>query len=162
MIVVLMGVTGVGKTTVGRLLAERLGCDFLDADDFHPPANVAKMRAGIPLDDADRWPWLARLNEVLAARAAKGEGAVLACSALKASYRERLCADVPDVRLVHLRGDRGLVAGRLAARKGHYMNPALLDSQFATLETPADAIAIDVDAAPAAVADAIAAKLGGK
>ena len=160
MIVVVMGVTGVGKTTVGRLLAGELGCDFLDADDYHPAANVAKMRAGEPLTDDDRRPWLARLNEVLREYAARNAGVVLACSALRQRYREQLLGRVPDGRLVYLRGTKGMIAARLAARRGHYMNPALLDSQFAALEEPADAIVADVGAAPEAVAAGIFARLG--
>ena len=146
--VVVMGVTGCGKTTVGRLVAQRLGAQFVDADDFHPPANVAKMRAGIPLDDADRRPWLDALNARLREAAARGESLVLACSALKAAYRERLREGIPGLRFVHLEGARDLIAGRLAARSGHYMNPALLDSQFATLEPPADALQVDIGAPP--------------
>jgi gluconokinase len=159
MIVVVMGVTGAGKTTVGRLLARALGCDFLDADDYHPAANVAKMRAGRPLTDDDRRPWLARLNEVLREYAARAAGVVLACSALKASYRDRLVADLPDSRVVYLRGTKALIAGRLEARRGHYMNPALLDSQLAALEEPDGAIVADVGPAPEAVAAAILAQL---
>ena len=150
-----MGVTGAGKTTVGRLLASDLGYEFLDADDYHPPANVAKMRAGQPLTDDDRWPWLRRLNEVLRGRAA----AVVACSALKEAYRTVLMRGLPDARLVYLRGTRGVIAARLAERRGHYMNPALLDSQFATLEEPRDAIVVDVDQAPEAIAASIRARL---
>jgi gluconokinase len=159
MIVVVMGVTGVGKTTVGRLLAARLGAAFLDADDFHPQANVEKMRAGTPLTDDDRWPWLARLNEALREHAARGDSVVLACSALKAAYRDVLLRDLPAARLVHLRGDRALVAERLAARRGHYMNPGLLDSQLATLEPPANAVEVEVGAAPGDVVASIAARL---
>lgn len=160
MIVVVMGVAGAGKTTVGRLLAADLGAAFLDADDFHPPANVAKMRAGTPLEDADRWPWLERLNAILRERAGRGESAVLACSALKAAYRARLLEGLPQARLVYLRGARELIAGRLAARRGHYMNPGLLDSQFAALEEPAGAIVADVAADPASVARTVRAALG--
>jgi gluconokinase len=152
MIVVIMGVTGAGKTTVGRLLAARLGAAFLDADDFHPAPNVEKMRVGAPLTDEDRWPWLARLNGELRAHEARGASAVLACSALKASYRKVLLDRLADARLVYLRGSRATIAARLADRRGHYMNPALLDSQFAALEEPADAIVAEVDAEPAAVA----------
>ena len=159
MIVVVMGVTGAGKTTVGRLLARELGGDFLDADDYHPAANVAKMRAGHPLTDDDRRPWLARLNEVLRERAARSAGVVLACSALKASYRDQLFAGLPDARLVFLRGTKAEIAARLEARRGHYMNPALLDSQFAALEEPVDAIVADIGPAPAAIAAAVLAQL---
>jgi gluconokinase len=160
MLIVVMGVSGAGKTTVGRALADSLDATFLDADDFHPPANVAKMRAGQPLDDADRAPWLARLHAELARRAARGEAVVLACSALKQAYRERISLDL-DVRFVHLTGSREAIAARLASRSGHYMPPALLDSQFAALEAPADAITVDVDAAPDAVAARIHAALTG-
>jgi len=152
MIVVVMGVAGAGKTTVGRLLARELGADFLDADDYHPAANVAKMHAGHALTDDDRRPWLDRLNEVLRERAARSAGVVLACSALKADYRDRLLAGVPDARLVYLRGTKALIAARLAARSAHFMNPALLDSQFTTLEEPRDAIAVDVSATPEEIA----------
>ncbi len=120
MVVVLMGVCGCGKTTVGRMLAEALGWPFLDADDFHPEANVAKMRAGTALTDDDRWPWLDRLAAEMAAINARGAHAVLACSALKQSYRDRL-ARAGDVRIVYLKGDRATIAPRLAARPGHYM-----------------------------------------
>jgi gluconokinase len=160
MIVVVMGVAGAGKTTVGRLLAGELGAAFLDADDFHPRANVAKMRAGTPLDDADRWPWLERLNAALRERTGRGERVVLACSALKAGYRDRLLAGLPGAQLVYLRGSRELIAARLAARRGHYMDPRLLDSQFAALEEPRAAIVVDVAAEPAAVARAVRAALG--
>lgn len=157
--VIVMGVTGVGKTTVGRLIAEQLGARFVDADDFHPPENVAKMRAGTPLDDADRQPWLAALNTHLRDAARNGEQVVLACSALKAAYRERLRAGVPDLRFVHLAGARELIAGRLAHRSGHYMNPALLDSQFATLERPDDALSIDIGPPPEELARTVCAEL---
>ena len=157
--VVVMGVTGVGKTTVGRLIAERLGARFVDADDFHPPQNVAKMHAGIPLDDDDRQPWLAALNAHLKEAARRGEGVVLACSALKSAYRERLKEGVPGLRFVHLVGTRELIAERLRARSGHYMNPALLDSQFATLECPEDALTVDVGPTPQELANAVCADL---
>lgn len=140
MILVLMGVSGSGKTTVGRALAGRLGWRFIDADDHHPVHNVAKMAAGIPLEDADRWPWLDSLNQLLR----KEENAVLACSALKESYRQRLLAGVADSRVVFLDGDKALIASRVAARKHRYMPATLLDSQFAALEPPAHAIRVDV------------------
>jgi gluconokinase len=142
-ILVVMGVCGCGKTTVGRALAEANGWPFLDADDFHPEANVAKMAAGTPLTDADRWPWLDRLADELRAILGRGGHAVLACSALKAAYRERL-ARAGDVRFVHLRGDFDTIAARLAARRHRYMPATLLASQFATLEPPADALDVDV------------------
>jgi gluconokinase len=142
-ILVVMGVCGCGKTTVGRTLADSLGWRFLDADDFHPPANVAKMAAGMPLVDADRWSWLDRLADELHGILAQGGHAVLACSALKQSYRDRL-ARAGDVRFVHLRGDYGTIASRLASRQHRYMPAALLDSQFAALEPPADALDVDI------------------
>lgn len=155
MIVVVMGVTGAGKTTVGRLLAAARGAGFLDADDYHPPENVAKMRAGTSLDDADRQPWLERLNALLRERAARGASVVLACSALKAAYRATLLAGLPAARVVFLRGSREVIAARLAARRGHYMNPALLESQFAALEPPEEAIVVEVGGTPEAIVAAI-------
>jgi carbohydrate kinase (thermoresistant glucokinase family) len=143
MIVVVMGVCGCGKTTVGEALAAAMGWPFFDADGFHPPANVAKMAAGVPLSDDDRAPWLDRLAAEMGAIERAGGSAVLACSALKAAYRDRL-AVAGDVRFVHLRGDRATIASRVAARTGHYMPAALVDSQFADLEPPVDAIDVDI------------------
>ena len=152
MIVVVMGVSGCGKTAVGQALAAALGWPFFDADDFHPPANVAKMAAGTPLTDDDRWPWLDRLATEMGAVNAGGASAVLACSALKQVYRDRL-AKAGDVRIVHLKGDRETIAARIATRRHRYMPPGLLDSQFATLEEPKNAIVIDVrDTIPVQVA----------
>jgi gluconokinase len=144
---VLMGVSGSGKTTLGEALRDRLGFRFFDADSFHPPENVAKMAAGIPLDDADRAPWLQRLADLLEAETAKGEPVALACSALRRRYRDRLRQGAPDLVTVLLEIDRATIEGRLAGRKGHYMPPSLLDSQLATLEQPdADERVIRVDA----------------
>lgn len=143
MILVMMGVCGCGKSTVGEALAKSLGWRFLDADDFHPPANVAKMAGGTPLTDEDRWPWLDGIADELAAILARGEHAVLACSALRQAYRDRL-ARAGDVRFVHLAGDRATIAARLAERKHRYMPSSLLDSQFAALEAPAEALVVDV------------------
>jgi gluconokinase len=159
MIVVVMGVTGVGKTTIGRLLAADLGWPFLDADDFHPPANVAKMRRGVPLDDADREPWLTALRAEIDARLPRGESAVLACSALKQSYRDRLHAS-EAVRFVHLRGDVALIRERLLARSGHYMDPGLLASQFAALEEPHGVVVVDVSDTPRGIASRVESELG--
>ncbi|WP_246849446.1 gluconokinase [Rubellimicrobium arenae] len=128
---VVMGVSGVGKTRTGTLLAEAVGGHFVEGDDLHPPENRAKMAAGTPLTDQDRWPWLDRVGGTLA----EGEPPVVgACSALRRSYRDRLRRWVPDLVFVHLVGDRTLIHERLLARKGHFMPPALLDSQFGTLE----------------------------
>ena len=138
-----MGVSGCGKTTIGRALADAMGWAFLDADDFHPEANVAKMRAGTPLTDDDRWPWLDRLAAEMSAINARGASAVLGCSALRQAYRDRL-ARAGGVRIVYLKGDRATIEPRLAARAGHYMPPSLLTSQFAALEEPANAIVVDI------------------
>jgi gluconokinase len=158
MIVVVMGVTGSGKTTIGRLLAQRLGCDFLDGDDFHPPQNVSKMRAGTPLTDEDRAPWLTLLNARLKAH----HDVVLACSALKDSYRRVLASGIVDFHLVHLKGSIELIRQRLAARRHRYMPASLLESQFATLESPADAICVDIGDSPADCVDQISARLGAR
>jgi gluconokinase len=146
MIVLLMGVSGVGKTTLGEALAQELGWRFLDADDYHPPQNVAKMAAGTPLDDRDRGPWLARINEELLKIQSEGRSAVLACSALKESYRQRLTLGLEDWKLAYLHGAFDLIHSRLRERRHRYMPAALLQSQFETLEPPRDAIAVDVAA----------------
>ena len=151
MIVLVMGVSGSGKTTIGRPLAQRLGWRFIDADDYHPPGNVAKMAAGVPLEDADRWPWLDRLNELLRNEA----DAIVACSALKESYRQRLLEGIADARVVYLHADKKLIASRVKARKHRYMPASLLDSQFAALEPPRDAIDVDVAADPEACVERI-------
>jgi len=148
MVVLLMGVAGSGKTTIGRQLADELGWNFADADDFHPPANVAKMSAGIPLNDADRAPWLAAIRLYIDARLARGENAVVTCSALKEKHRAVLLADPAQVKLVYLRGTRELLWSRISSRQGHFMKPAMLDSQLATLEEPASALVIDITQAP--------------
>ncbi len=143
MIVVIMGVSGSGKSTLGAALARELNWTLIDADDLHPPANVAKMAAGIPLTDDDRWPWLDRIVDELRLMTADGRSAVLACSALKQRYRDRLEL-AGDVRFVHLGGDAETIAARLAARHHRYMPATLLGSQFATLEAPGDAIDVDI------------------
>lgn len=150
MIVVVMGVSGCGKSTVGAALAKALGWPFIEADDLHPPGNVAKMSAGIPLDDNDRWPWLDRIVDVLRSAQQQHRHVILACSALKQSYRARLKRAGP-MRFVHLRGDQATIASRLALRKHRYMPATLLASQFATLEPPDDAIDVDIAAEPAAL-----------
>lgn len=145
MVILLMGVTGSGKTTIGRALADALNWRFVDADDFHPPANVAKMRAGIPLEDSDRAPWLAALHAKISDWLRTGSDTILACSALKQAYRDQLMCD-PGVALVYLRGSRELIAQRLSERRDHYMDPDLLPSQFAALEEPATGLVVDVSA----------------
>lgn len=161
MVVVLMGVSGAGKTTIGTLLAEREGCVFADADDYHPMANKLKMAAGTPLNDEDRQPWLEKLNEVMRGWFESGKGGVLACSALKDKYRKTLAGGMPEgaVQFVLLDGSKEMLAERLAARSHEYMNPKLLDSQLATLEKPTDAISVVNDRAPQVVVDEILQKL---
>jgi gluconokinase len=158
-IVLMMGVSGSGKTTIAAGVAQEQGWMLLEGDKFHPPANIAKMKAGIPLTDEDRWPWLraiaAREDELQAA----GQSAVVACSALKRAYRDILIADRGDAVLIYLRGSKALIAKRMQARTEHFMPPALLDSQFATLEEPGDderPIVVDIDGPPEeTIADAV-------
>ena len=157
--IVLMGVAGSGKTTVGRALAAELGWTFYDADDFHPPANVAKMARGIPLDDADRLPWLETLRALVRSCLERGERAVLACSALRADYRAYLLLD-ERVKLAYLKGNYELIQKRLAARRGHFMSAAMLESQFAALEEPEQEFHIDISATPDEIVRAIRARFG--
>ncbi|MEU1303245.1 gluconokinase [Streptomyces shenzhenensis] len=148
-VVVVMGVAGTGKTTIGPLLAARLGVPYAEGDDFHPPANIAKMSAGTPLDDADRWPWLDAIGGWAHGRA--GLGGVVSSSALKRSYRDRLRAAAPGIVFVHLTGDRALIEDRMSHRQGHFMPTALLDSQFATLqplEPDEPGVTVDVSGSP--------------
>lgn len=148
-LLVVMGVSGSGKSTIGALLAERLGVPFLDADDLHPITNVDKMSAGQPLTDEDRWPWLERVGEAIAA--ASGTGIVVACSALKRSYRDAIRANAPGAEFVYLDGSRELLASRLGSREGHFMPATLLDSQLAALERLGEGergIVIGVDSTP--------------
>lgn len=164
MIVVVMGVSGVGKSTAAGLLAQRRGWCFVEADDFHPPANVEKMSTGMGLDDADRVPWLAALAAAIDGLRAEGIDAAVACSALKHAHRRQLMAGRPDMRLVYLRGDAALIGPRLESRRGHFAPPALLPSQLATLEEPGpdeNPIVIAAAADPENIVDAIAAVLEG-
>jgi len=161
MIIVLMGVSGSGKTTVGKALVSQLGWTFVDADDFHPSANIAKMHRGEPLTDADRWPWLEAIRQRLLLAAHRGEGVVLACSALKHAYQEYLAHEDPaHIYYIYLSGSEELIRQRLAGRKGHFMNPNLLHSQFETLEPPENAIVVDISLPPDEIAAAIRRKLG--
>ena len=148
-VVLLMGVAGSGKTTVGTHLAAELGWSFRDADDFHPPENIAKMGAGTPLTDDDRAPWLAAIRHHIAGTLARGESGVVTCSALRERYRTAATPSTGRVRLVHLTGNFELIHGRMQARTDHFMKPEMLQSQFAALEQPADALSLDVTRSPA-------------
>ncbi len=159
MVIILMGVTGSGKTTIGRLLARELGWPFHDADDFHSEASVEKMARGVPLDDRDRAPWLAALRELVRLRVESGENTVLACSALKESYRDLLLVD-EDVKLIYLKGGYDLIRERLGSRQGHFMKAAMLDSQFAALEEPERALSVDISLPPEEIVKAIRDGLG--
>ena len=158
-IIVVMGVSGCGKTTVGSRLAKVCGWKFFDADEFHPAENIAKMSAGDALADADREPWLARLNQLGSGCARDGESAVMACSALKQAYRERLAQGIASIRFVYLRGDFAVINARMLARKDHYMKAGMLESQFAALEEPEDAVIADIVQAPDVIVARICAAL---
>lgn len=158
-VVILMGVSGAGKTAVGHELAAALGWEFHDADDLHPAANKRKMHAGVPLTDQDREPWLRAVRALIDRLLAAGRRAVIACSALKQSYRDLLMADPATVRIVYLRGTMDLIAARLEARPGHFMNPHLLRSQFDTLEEPSDALSVDISPPVAQIAAQIRERL---
>jgi carbohydrate kinase (thermoresistant glucokinase family) len=162
LVLVVMGVSGSGKSTIAALLAGRLHWDFEDADDLHPAANVAKMHAGLPLTDEDRWPWLDAVAGWIDATRAAGRHGVIACSALKRSYRAIIVGDRPDVQLVYLKGDPAVIARRLACRHGHFMPTGLLESQLEALEEPtADepAIVVSIERPPREIADAALAAL---
>lgn len=162
-ILVVMGVSGSGKSTVAALVAERLGWIFVDGDSFHTPEHIAQMHAGRALDDQDRAPWLARIATWIGQRLAAGEPGVVVCSALRRAYRDVLTDGRPEVRIVYLEGSRALIAGRLAARHGHFMPLRLLDSQFAILEPPGPeehAVAVGIEDPPEQVAETVIARLG--
>jgi gluconokinase len=154
-IIVLMGVAGSGKTTVGQALSRKLRWPFFDADDFHPAINVAKMEAGIPLTDPDRWPWLESVRRKMQSHLEAGRSAVFACSALKQSYRDFLTGAGEGVTLVYLKGDARLIGERIAARQRHFMKAEMLASQIAALEEPAGCFSVDISASPESIADEI-------
>lgn len=158
--VIVMGVSGCGKTTVGRLLAEALAWEFLESDELHPAENIAKMSAGIPLGDAERAPWLARVHAEIEARTGSGGRVVVACSALKLAYRLVLAPDPSNARFVHLSGSHALIKERIGGRSGHFMKDALLASQFEALEAPSDALTLDSALAPGALVDRIKSTIG--
>jgi gluconokinase len=141
---ILMGVSGSGKTTIGKALATKLGWDFYDADDFHTPENITKMASGVPLNDDDRAPWLVSLHALIASCLKENQPGVLACSALKEGYQQLLLADNPGVEIVFLQGDYDLIWSRMSARPGHYMKPEMLKSQFEALDEPSNGMVIDV------------------
>lgn len=160
---IVMGVSGSGKTTVAELLAERLGWTFAEADDFHPPANIEKMSAGTPLTDEDRWPWLRTIAEWLSTKTAAGQSTVVTCSALRRVYRDLLREGEGQVRFVHLTGSMDTIESRLDDRAGHFMPPALLGSQFDTLEpldNDEDGVVVSINATPEEIVDDVVARLG--
>jgi gluconokinase len=152
---ILMGVAGSGKTTVGKALAERLGWDFFDADEAHPPENIAKMAAGVPLTDADRAPWLVKLNNLVGQTLRSGRHPVLACSALKRSYRDMLLQGNEGIKIVYLKGSYELIYSRMINRSDHYMQPGMLRSQLDALEEPIDALTVDIISPPEEIVDCI-------
>jgi len=160
MVVLLMGVSGAGKTAVGEKLAVRTAWPFVDGDDLHPPANIEKMSAGEPLDDQDRRPWLVAIRDVIRTHEEAGTSVIIACSALKARYRRFLLRGVNDVRLVYLEGRPGLIEERMQKRQGHYFDASLLASQFAALEEPVEAVAVSVAGDLEAVTSSVAVALG--
>jgi len=163
LVIVLMGVSGSGKSTTGAALSQKLGWPFRDADSFHPPANVEKMSRGVPLADADRWPWLEAIAQWIDERCAAGEHGIVSCSALKRTYRDRIVGVRSRVRLVYLKGNKEIIGQRLRARKNHFMPASLLDSQFSTLEEPGaeeGALIVSVAMSPRRVAGTIIEKLG--
>lgn len=159
-IVLVTGVAGSGKTTIGTLLAQRLGRPYFEGDDFHPPANRERMASGLPLDEPHRAPWLAALRACMDEVRASGGRAVFSCSALREAHREQLVGGCGDVLLVHLTGDFGTIHARVAQRRGHFFDPALVASQFDTLEPPADALAIDVREPPDAIVERVVRAMG--
>ncbi len=156
---IVMGVSGTGKTSVGKALADRLGWDFYDADDYHPAANVAKMADGIPLDDSDRAPWLSALHDLISSSLQADRSGVLACSALKERYRQQLTAHCQNVQVIHLKGSYHLIWSRMKKRTGHYMKAQMLQSQFAALEEPEDALTVDISASIDDIVQTIVARL---
>lgn len=161
LVLILMGVSGAGKTTVGTRLAEALGWEFVDGDAFHPEANVVKMSRGEPLTDEDRWPWLHAIRDFIHERLEKGDPAIVACSALKATYREVLLEDNDGAQIIHLKGSYDLIRDRMKARTDHFFDAELLDSQFEVLEEPTTeaALTVNVDASPTAIARTICREL---
>jgi gluconokinase len=159
MVYLIMGVLGSGKTTVGQLLAEHLHCVFRDADDYHTPSNRGKMAAGIPLTDEDRKPWIFAIRAVIDAELAVGVECVIACSALREKYRQTLIQDRKEIKIIYLKGTKELISERIKLRKGHFVNPVLLDSQFAEVEEPKKAVVIDIRKTPEEIVSEILSKV---
>ena len=154
-ILVIMGVSGSGKTTIGQLLSAELICSFIDGDDFHPPVNIKKMSSGEALTDEDRWPWLEILTDKIQEHIQQEQSMVLACSALKKSYREILCVERELVQFIYLKGNYATIVRRMQSRENHFMTKSLLQSQFATLEEPEDAIVVDISPSPSEILKSI-------
>ena len=154
-ILVIMGVSGSGKTTIGQLLSAELICSFIDGDDFHPPVNIKKMSSGEALTDEDRWPWLEILTDKIQEYIQQEQSMVLACSALKKSYREILCVERELVQFIYLKGNYATILRRMQSRENHFMTKSLLQSQFATLEEPEDAIVVDISPSPSEILKSI-------
>jgi gluconokinase len=159
MVIIIMGVEGSGKTTIGKMLAEKLGWKFYDADDYHPNGNIEKMRSGVPLNDDDRWPWLKEVRKLINSSMNLNEPSIIACSALKRSYREYLKQQKEKITFVYLKGDKNTISKRLASRKGHFAGTLLLESQLKTLEEPEGVITADIAKQPDVIADYIIEKL---
>ncbi|MGB7292379.1 MAG: gluconokinase [Thermodesulfobacteriota bacterium] len=160
MVVIIMGVEGTGKTTIGKMLAQKLGWKFYDADDYHPKRNIEKMRSGVPLNDEDRGPWLRNVRELVVSSLNLNTPSIIACSALKNSYREYLKQNKEKIIFVYLKGDKNTILKRLTSRKGHFAGTELLESQLKTLEKPEDVISFDISKKPEVIADSIIEKLG--
>jgi gluconokinase len=160
LVLIFMGVSGSGKTTVGTLFAKKAGATFYEGDEFHPPENIAKMRRGIPLTDADRAKWLQALRNIITRSLDQGRSMVMACSALKAAYRDLLKGGDARVQFVHLTGPQAVIEERLKTRRNHFMPPTLLDSQLATLEPPADALTFSCEKSPEEIVAAVIQALG--
>ena len=159
MVIIIMGVEGTGKTTIGKLLAKKLGWKFYDADDYHPKRNIEKMASGLPLNDEDRWPWLEGVRKLIDSSLNLNEPSIIACSALKSSYRQYLKREKEKIVFVYLKGDKNTITKRLASRKDHFAGTQLLESQLHTLEEPEGVIACDISRQPEVIADDIIEKL---
>jgi gluconokinase len=159
MVIIIMGVEGTGKTTIGKMLAEKLGWKFYDADDYHPKRNIEKMRSGIPLNDEDRWPWLEEVRKLIDTSSNLNEPSIIACSALKHSYRQYLKRENEKITFVYLKGDRNTIIKRLGSREGHFAGTQLLESQLQTLEEPEGVLTCDISRQPEVITDYIIEKL---